>query len=642
MRRLLASGVALAAAVGVVAGGVLESGIPVPISQGLFMAVALTLPALGWLIATRRPENVLGWLLLAIALCSGLGGLGVGYLLHFGATAPGRDLALVAAALFGVHYGLMWIFVPLLFPDGRLPSPRWRPVAWLGGVCIAVRTAGVLFAPGQVDEDVPIANPLALPGVAGAVAKIMAGAGTIATPVLAACALGALAVRWRAATPAERRPLRWLTAGILLNGAGFVAALTVGEQHEYWTGFAVLSLLGAVPAALGVALVRHRLLDIRVVVRGSFAYGLLWAAIALVYVSVATAFGVVAGERLPVAVAVMLAVLVTLAFQPVRARLESLADKLVFGARPTAAQVLTRTSAVLDSLTESSSQLQHLAHVARSALGTAWVAVELADGARAGAGAVAGEPVGRAPIRSEGRDAGELRCGPKIEGRFTERDQSLLAALAAQAGLALRGARLAARLVHAQETERRRIERNIHDGVQQQIVALIAGLEVARTVPPRPEGLLRLREQARAILEDLRELAAGIHPTALAQGGLAEAVEERCDRLPVDVELMVDDGLRQRRFPDDIEGAAYFTIGEALANAMKHAGASLVRVRLAERDGRLLLEVSDDGVGFEPRRVARRGLGPLADRISALDGNLDVDSTPGKGTRVSAWIPING
>ncbi|GAA3310003.1 sensor histidine kinase [Nonomuraea dietziae] len=645
-KRLLAGVIAVAAASGMTAGAVLETGLPVPPSQWLFVAGGMLLPALGWLIASRRPANPYGWLVLATALCLGVGGLGVGTLLHHartGVDGPGLGVAVAAAALYGVHYGLVWIFIPLLFPDGRLPSPRWRPLAWAGGVCVAVHTIGVLFAPGLLDEDVPVPNPLALPGAAGSVAVGAVTAGTLLTPVIAAGAIGALIVRWRGATPAERRQLRWMTAGILLNGAGFL--LVLGIEHRLvapdLSWLALLPVLGAVPAAIGVAIVRYNLLDIRVVIRRSLAYGLLWSAIALVYAGVATALGVVAGERLPVSVAIVLTVLVTLVFQPVRARLEALADRLVYGVRPTAAQVLTQISAALDSMTESSGQLRHLAHVARSALGTQWIAVRLDDGTEANAGAVTGEPEWTVPIRNEGRVVGRLSCGPKIEGKLTERDHTLLTALAAQAGLALRGTRLAARLVHAQETERRRIERNIHDGVQQQLVALIAGLELARAAP-RAEALTHLREQARATLEDLRELAAGIHPTVLTQGGLVEAVEERCDRLPIDVEFSVDDELRGQRYPDDIEGAAYFTIGEALANTLKHAAASRVEIRLARHDDRLLVEVSDDGAGFDPEAVTPRGLGPLADRLSALGGNLEVVSAPRKGTRVNAWIPVDG
>ncbi|MFG3703545.1 GAF domain-containing sensor histidine kinase [Micromonospora sp. NPDC047670] len=644
--RPLAATLALVAGAGTLTGSVLETGVPVPPAQWLFVLTGMPLPALGWLIASRRPGNPYGWLMLASATCLGIGGLAVGYLLYVarhGSGTGGLGFAVVGASLFGVHYGLIWIFIPLLFPDGRLPSRRWRPLAWAGGACIAVHAVAVVLVPGNLDEDVPLPNPLGLPGAAGHAALLAASATTLLTPVIAAGALGGLLVRWRRATPAERRQLRWMAAGVLVNLSGFVLILGIDGAYlpAYLGWLAVLSVLGAVPAAVGVALVRYRLFDIRVVVQKSLAYGLLWSAIALVYAGVAMALGVAAGERLPVTVAVALAVGVTLVFQPVRNRLETLAERLVFGVRPTAAELLAETSTTLNSMTESSSQLQHLVHVAQSALATTWVAVELDDGTRAAAGAVTGPPALTVPITSDGRVTGHLSCGPKVEGRIAERDRGLLLALGAQAGLALRSARLAARLVHAQETERRRIERNIHDGVQQQLVALIAGLELARAAGPRPEAMVRLREQARATLEDLRELAAGIHPTALAQGGLVEAVEELCGRLPLDVAVTVtvDGALRGRRFSDDVEGAAYFTIGEALANALKHAAASRVEVRLTQRPDRLLLEVSDDGRGFDPLAVPQRGLGPLADRLTALGGHLSVTSTPGEGTHVNAWIP---
>jgi hypothetical protein len=407
----------------------------------------MLLPALGWLIASRRPRNAYGWLMLASALCFGIGGLSVGYLLYAarsGSGADGLGLAVAGASLFSVHYGLIWIFIPLLFPDGRLPSPRWRPIAWAGGACIAVHAVAVVLVPGNLDQDVPLPNPLARPGAAGTAALVAASATTLLTPVIAVGALGGLLVRWRGASPAERRQLRWMVAGVLVNLSGFVLILGIDGGHlpAYLDWLAVLSALGAVPAAVGVALVRYRLLDIRVVVRKSLAYGLLWSAIALVYAGVAMALGVAAGERLPVTVAVALAVGVTLVFQPVRNWLEALAERLVFGVRPTAAELLAETSTTLNSMTESSSQLQHLAHVARSALATTWVAVELADGTRAVADTVTGPPALTVPITSDGKVTGHLSCGPKIDGRITDRDRSLLVALAAQAGLALRSARL--------------------------------------------------------------------------------------------------------------------------------------------------------------------------------------------------------
>jgi signal transduction histidine kinase len=192
--------------------------------------------------------------------------------------------------------------------------------------------------------------------------------------------------------------------------------------------------------------------------------------------------------------------------------------------------------------------------------------------------------------------------------------------------------------VNAQEAERRRIERNIHDGVQQQLVALIAGLELARATGGGAEALALLREQARQALTDLRELAAGIHPSVLSQGGLVEAVEGRCSGLPVATTVTADPALRTRRFPDEIEGAMYFVVSEAIANALKHAGASRIEVRLWHDAGRLQASVTDDGTGFDLRAVARRGLATLADRMAALGGGLETTAGPGEGTRVRAWV----
>ena len=226
---------------------------------------------------------------------------------------------------------------------------------------------------------------------------------------------------------------------------------------------------------------------------------------------------------------------------------------------------------------------------------------------------------------------------PPGPGSLHEEDQRFLEALAVPAGLAIQSAGLAARLVNAQEAERRRIERNIHDGVQQQLVALIAGIELARATGGDAETLGHLREQARQTLQDLRELAAGIHPSALTQGGLVEAVEARCARLPVPTQVFARRELRGERFADEIEGAMYFTVSEAVANALKHAEATKIEVRLDRTAGRLRATVSDDGKGFDAG-----GLAMLADRLDALGGGLDLDSEHGKGTRVEAWVPVGG
>jgi signal transduction histidine kinase len=206
-------------------------------------------------------------------------------------------------------------------------------------------------------------------------------------------------------------------------------------------------------------------------------------------------------------------------------------------------------------------------------------------------------------------------------------------------------ARLAGRIVNAAEAERRRIERNIHDGAQQELVALVARLGMARSAAA--EGGLRadevndLRLEAQQILSDLRELAQGIHPSVLSDGGLLEAVEDRCARIPLDVSVECPTGLRVQRFHDEIEGAAYFFVTEALTNVLKHADATRAAVSLTQDQGRLLLRVTDDGRGFNPDTASQNGLAGLRDRIRALGGTVTIASRPGEGSRISASLPVD-
>ncbi|GGP90476.1 sensor histidine kinase [Streptosporangium pseudovulgare] len=577
--RVLAASMAAVAILGIVAGTVLEGG--PPLAQLTFVALALPLPALGWLVAHRRPDNLYGWLLLATADCMGLGALGVGLLISAdtGQPTPQLVLAAVLSSLFAPFYGLSWVFVPLFFPDGRLPSRRWRVAAWIAGAAIATHWLGVLLFPEDVYVISPLGNPLSVTGPGALVVAGLAGLGQLTVFGTALAVLVSLATRTRRASGPGRRRLGWMTAGLAATLGGFLLGTFSIVTEPAATGVLVMPLLGALPAAIGVAVFRHNLLDIRVGVRGSRFF-------------------------------------------------------LVFDLRPTVDELLSELAPGLEEA-EPGELLGRLAEAVRTGLDVRWAAVTLADGTRVVAGEEEGEPELTVPAGQ-----GHIACGPR-DGGLTRDDRRLLRALAVPVGLAIQSAGLAARLVNAQEAERRRIERNIHDGVQQEIVALIAGLELARATGGDAETMTLLRDQARQTLDDLRELAAGIHPSVLSQGGLAEALEERCSRLPVPSTVRVDPEPRVRRFPDEIEGALYFTVSEALANTLKHARASAVDVRLTLSGGRLGVTVADDGEGFDPGTVTRRGLVALADRLAALGGGLDVASAKGEGTRVRAWVPVH-
>ena len=200
------------------------------------------------------------------------------------------------------------------------------------------------------------------------------------------------------------------------------------------------------------------------------------------------------------------------------------------------------------------------------------------------------------------------------------------------------------RLIAAQDAERRRIERDLHDGIQQEVVALIAGLRLARNRLSRDQltasELTDLQDQAREMLRDLRELAHGIHPPVLSDNGLVAALESRVTRFPISVQILADDELRAERFSEDVEGTAYFVACESLTNVAKHAGTDAARVRLSHSGSRLCMIVEDDGRGFESNGARSGGLANIRDRVEALHGKLRIESQLGAGTSVSAELPL--
>ena len=196
----------------------------------------------------------------------------------------------------------------------------------------------------------------------------------------------------------------------------------------------------------------------------------------------------------------------------------------------------------------------------------------------------------------------------------------------------------------AQDDERRRIERDLHDGIQQNVVALIAGLRLARNRLERGEldavELVGLQDQARETLVDLREIAHGIHPPVLGDNGLVAAVESRVARFPLPLEVVATPSLRRARFAPELEATAYYVVSESLANVTKHAHAASARVALSNGDGSLRVVVTDDGRGFDPSTTpSQGGLTNIRDRVAAAGGGLTVMSNP-RGTVVTVDLPV--
>ncbi|MGH2900622.1 MAG: histidine kinase, partial [Solirubrobacteraceae bacterium] len=429
-----------------------------------------------------------------------------------------------------------------------------------------------------------------------------------------------------------------------------------------------LAALTAGPVLFAIGILRPALFDIQLILRRSLLFGTLWVAIAAAYVGVAAAIGVAAGSG-GVQAAVIVAIAVTLLFQPLWRQLVRRASRSVYGERLGGEELLRRIGSTLEYTFDLDELAGAVAATVREGLGVSWVRIELDGAPPASDGPI--PELGSAACSVELADGdaqlGRIECGPRAGGRLGRSDRQLLATLGRQAALAIRNAHLAqelavrldeiarqarelsasrARIVEAQERGRRQIERDIHDGVQQELVALIARIGLARTQLQRNPALLDatlsdLQLEARQALADLRELAGGIHPSVLSDRGLVEAIESRASRLPLGVTIECERTLRGTRYPEAIEGAAYFTVCEGFANALKHSGAERVTVRLAVDADQLSVEISDGGCGFDGGSTGGSGLDGLADRIEALGGTFDVTSATDAGTTIAARLPVH-
>jgi signal transduction histidine kinase len=551
------------------------------------------------------------------------------------------------------------------FPDGFVER-RWQRLAlrcsWvvLLGAPLALLASPVVPVSSDAAPYRPaIPNPYAvswLAWLAQPAAWLALNSGwVLLVGVLVLCA------RFVAADAAGRARMRVIfvvVLGLLLYFAGMVApALGAPEDSALVVTLNTLGSLTVIllPGAISYGILRHRLIDLDLVVRKSVTYG---AASLLIVATYALS------NRVPVTLAVTVTIAAALAFQPVRRRLESAVSRRLFGDRVRQYQLLMNLGTTMEQTAELDELLPRLAHAVCDGIGAGWVQVRLrdADGSWLDepvgiAGEVIGESAAGVDLARAGELVGRVDLGPR-PGGYAADDLEVLATVAAQATTAVANVRLASqlkegldelsssrvRLIAAQDAERRRIERDLHDGIQQEVVALIAGLRLARNRLSRDQltaaELTDLQDQAREMLRDLRELAHGIHPPVLSDNGLVAALESRVTRFPISVQILADDELRAERFSDDVEGTAYFVACESLTNVAKHAGTDDARVRLSHPGSRLCLVVEDDGQGFESNGARSGGLANIRDRVEALHGKLKIESRLGAGTSVSAELPL--
>jgi signal transduction histidine kinase len=650
------------------------------------IAGSLVYLLIGRLIVSRQPGNTIGWLLLAIPV--------VGSLLLANADYATRALAEAPGSLpLGIWSGWLdrWLLVPsmflfipifLLFPDGRVPSPRWRPVLALTIAAPVVTTISFALTPGRMTgamahlEHVHVQNPVGIGAPGGIVSTVtLVGGFAILASAILACV--AIVARYRRAEPDVRQQIRWLAFVGVSFFVVFVVDLFLAlvlHASDTVTNlmFMVMfiTLVLGIPIACGIAILRYHLFDLDVVVKKAVVFGLLAGFIALVYTAIVTGIGALIGSGSSTLLSFLAAAALAIAFQPVRERARRFADRLVYGKRATPYEVLAEFSDRMAETYATDDVLPRMAQVLARGTGAAdarvWlhVAGELRPEAASPQDAPSTaslrvvadelpafpEGVHAVDVRHQGELLGALSVVMPVDDPMTPGRERLVRDLAAQAGLVLRNVRLIGelrasrqRLVAAQDDERRKLERNIHDGVQQQLVALAVQLRLLeQTVKRDPAAAATsasgLQDAATQALEDLRDLARGIYPPLLADKGLAAALEAQVRRSPIPVRVDAD-GVG--RYPEEIEATVYFCSLEALNNVAKYAEASSARIELSVGNRVLTFRVVDDGAGFDPSATSYgTGLRGMDDRLDAIGGRLEVTSEPGRGTVVTGSVPL--
>lgn len=588
-----------------------------------------------------------------------------------------NQIGLTADALAAIGFLLMFA----TFPDGVLEH-RWQRVVvrfvWVGAL---VGPATLLTDPRVVLPEYigldghTLTNPYAVPAL-GFLDPVV---DAVIRPwwVIPGLAVLVFFSRWFFGPRARRRQLHVMGTAVTTTLVVYMVWEGVALTRFAGTPLAtVMSVLVAISiAALPVAgihgILRYGAYDVGVADRGKVVVRSSTTLITILYAWGVAAPGLLLARTLPVAPAVIITAAIAVLLLPVRAWLGRAITRLVFGNRDAHLTLLSELGSRLELAVDADEVLARLAQGVRDGLGAAWVRIRLAtpegrtvEAPQAVAGEVVGEPTTGLDLVQGGLVIGRIELGPARRGAYTLSELTLLETVARQATTAVANVRLTAeladqldeltasrfRLITAQDAERRRIERDLHDGIQQSVVALMAGLRLARNRLDRgdlrPDELSELQDQAREILADLRELAHGIHPQVLSDNGLVAAVESRTARFPVPLTIEADDAVRAQRFAADVETVAFYTIREALANVAKHAGASSARVALALTRSGLRIDITDDGLGFDPgrpgsARAEQAGLANIRDRVVAIGGHFHLDSAPGSGTHLVVELPVD-
>jgi two-component system NarL family sensor kinase len=635
-----------------------------------FLTIAFTL--VGALIASRVPGNPIGWIFLSVGILYTLTGLAVviqiyGPLAVEGNIFPSYDL---------VTWFTNWLWMPafflpitlvlLYFPDGSLLSSRWRFVSWSASLGITLSVLVVMLHPGPLDYWDLDSNPLGIPSAVPYL-DMVANLGFLLLGVGFIGSVAAFLVRFRRSRGIEREQMKWLVYALGLLGVIFLCVLIFTFIFPEGTLVADLSItltnltILGIAIAAAIAILRYNLYDIDVIINRTLVYGALTSGVIGIYVLVVGAVGVLFQQSSNLLVSLLATGLAALLVQPLRERLQRAVNRLMYGERDDPYALLSGLDRRLEESLSPQTSLPIVVETIAQALKLPYVAVELynQDGYRLAA-SYGLSPTQRdqhiaLPLVYQNERIGRLVLSPRSAGEtFHPAEIDLLTDIARHVGAAANAVLLTENLQHsregivtAREEERRRLSRDLHDGLGPQLVSLGFKVEAAQNLLTQDPGavgnlLSQLKVQIKAALGDVRRIAYDLRPPALDQLGLLPAIQEHVNSLksPAGLTITLDAPPELPDLPAAIEVAAYRIILEAVTNVVQHAHANRAAVQFKVNHG-LEIEISDDGRGLPAINSPGVGISSMRERAAELGGTCTIITRQDGGTRVLVKIPLH-
>ena len=623
-------------------------------SEAVVVAVDLVYLAVAVVVSLAKPGHLVGRFALIGTAALGLGEGAVALAERGLIDRPGSvPIPAAFAAFGGAARGLGWLIlvlvVPLVFPDGGLYGSRarrrWSAAA--AGTCLAFFVVAAVIAPEQGNNRLAtLGRPILLPAPFGAISGLLSAAALVLGVFTLVTAIAGLIGRWRKGDALVRQQLLWLTLAFALP-LPLYPAIIVLHPAGWLFGAAIVP----VPVAIGFAMVQHRLYDVQLAVSRTLTWVALSAMVATLYAVTVGGVGALLRTRGDTWVPWLAAGVIAVSFAPLRNALQSGVNRLVYGQWSQAADVLAATGRRLADASDVPALLDTLTDELGSGLGLGHV--EIRDGrgetlAAYGAAQDQGEVV---PLTAYGEVVGSLRWSGHP---LRKSDRRLLDDVARQLGGVVHSSRLVEalrdaqeRLVLASEDERRRLRRDLHDGLGPALAGLTLQVDTVRNVlakgsPDVDAQLLRLRSGIQATVLDVRRVVEGLRPPALDELGLAGAVDELAQRLTDHAHLPIEVHTPTLMPPlaAAVEVAAYRVAQEALTNAVRHSGATECSVDVEALNGELWVRVRDNGTGRVQARPGGIGLAGMHERAFEIGGTLLLSARPGSGTTVTLRLPL--